>query len=413
MSLVSILMPSFNQARFIESAVRSVLSQDYQPLELVVVDGGSTDGTLQRLETLLIEYGSRLRWVSEKDSGPANAINKALRLARGGIIGWLNSDDLFTPGALFRAVRHLEMNPSIAMVYGEGEHIDDCGNSLGRYPTRPPSGSIQDFHDGCFICQPTVFLRRKVFEQVGYFDESLATAFDFDMWLRIFLRFPGQIAYIDAVQAFSRLHGDCITQRMRRMVALEGIRVLARHVGKPSPNWLLTYVDELCAIYPFGGDIADIRTEVRELVDQVKDCLDADGSSRLMGLLSADKRIGLSLPGVFAGIHPDGWAPQVLRLRIRKPAVHSSSIRLQCQYHPPVFRPLSLRVKTSWGVENRARVEEPGGFELVVDFSSPAIGDNLVVMIESEPAFVPKLVDPESSDGRRLSFIVEGIHLDL
>src|SRR5438046_412946 len=86
-------------ARF---AIRNVLEQDYQPLELVVVDGGSTDETLLRLEALLAVFGSRLRWVSEKDSGPANAINKALKMARGKIIGWLNSDDLYAPGAVSR-----------------------------------------------------------------------------------------------------------------------------------------------------------------------------------------------------------------------------------------------------------------------------------------------------------------------
>jgi GT2 family glycosyltransferase len=403
-------MPSFNQARFIEAAVRSVLDQDYQPLELVIADGGSTDGTLQCLERLLGEFGSRLRWVSRKDSGPANAINKALRLARGEIIGWLNSDDLYAPGAIPTAARYFESNPEAVMVYGQGEHIDAQGKSLGRYPTLPPSASIHAFQEGCFICQPTVFLRRKVFNAVGYLDESLATAFDFELWLRIFRRFSDRIGFIDRVQAFSRLHEDCITQRSRRMVAVEGLRILAKHVGNPRPNWLLTYVEELCATYPFGCDVADIRAEVGELFEQVKDCFDDDALGRITGELAKDKRLQIALPGVYADIYPDGWAPPVLALRIRRLTEAASSIRLKCRHSAPVFWPILLKIKTNWGKESLTTIKKPGPFELEIDLSGSSVGDNLTVLVECKNTFVPKVVEPGSSDGRELAFIVEELH---
>lgn len=409
---VSVVMPSFNQAMFIDAAVRSVLEQTYHHLELVVADGGSTDGTLQCLEVLLGEFGPRLRWVSERDSGPANAINKALSLARGEIIGWLNSDDLYAPDAISNAIRYFEDNPEIVMLYGEGEHIDGQGKSLGRYPTRPPSASIHAFQDGCFICQPTVFLRRPVLEAVGYLDENLATAFDFELWLRIFSRFPDRIAYINYVQAYSRLHNDCITQRLRRLVAIEGMRVLAKHVGNPKPHWLLTYVEELCAAHPFGGDINDIRTEIQEMIEEVKDCFDGDALSRLTEELNKDVRLQIASPGVFANVYADGWAPPVLAVRIKRLAENISSIKLVCDHRAPVLYPLFLKVRTSWGRESVMIIKKRGHFELVVDIPISSTGDNLVISIECKNTFIPKAVDPKSCDGRELSFFVERLHLN-
>src|SRR6266404_5934316 len=121
---ISVLMPSLNQIDFVEIAVRSVLEQRNVSLELIIADGGSVDGTLGILEKLLIEFAPRIRWVSAGDAGPANAINKALQLSRGHIIGWLNADDIYAPNAISLAVRTLAADPSLMMVYGEAEHVD-------------------------------------------------------------------------------------------------------------------------------------------------------------------------------------------------------------------------------------------------------------------------------------------------
>lgn len=406
--LVSVLMPSLNQAGFIESAVRSVLDQDYPNLELVVADGGSTDGTLQRLEALLGEYGTRLRWVSGPDTGPACAVNKALALARGGLIGWLNSDDLYAPGAVAAAVAQLADDPKTVMLYGEGEHIDAGGQSLGRYPTRPPQVGIEAFHAGCFICQPTVFLRREVFDAVGPLDESLAAAFDFELWLRAFRRFPGQIAHIDRLLAFSRLHAATITQRQRRRVAVEGIRVLAKHLGSSQPHWLLTYFEEVCAVYPFGEDIPDLKAHAQDVLGQVKTCFDSDALRSLEDALSKDARLNIALPGIFANVYADGWAPPVLALRCRGA---QRSLRIQCVHARPRFAPLPIRIKTHWGLEYRMVIDRPGPFGLMVDFPPAQAGDNRVVLIESDNFFIPQAADPRSTDGRKLAFRVEGLRL--
>jgi glycosyltransferase involved in cell wall biosynthesis len=407
-TLVSVVMPSFNQAEFIEAAVRSVLDQDHQPLELIVMDGGSTDGTLQCLESLAAAYGPRLRWLSAADAGPAHAINKALRLARGDIIGWLNSDDLYAPGAVAAALAQFAAQPDTMMLYGEGQHIDAAGQPLNRYPTRPPE-SIQAFHDGCFICQPTVFLRREVFEAVGLLDESLGTAFDFELWLRIFRRFPQQIGHIDRVLAFSRLHGACITQRLRRQIAVEGMQVLAQHLGHAQPHWLLTYFDELYAAYPFGDVIADLPAHVAAVLEQIKPCVDAAGWQRLQQAVADDARLRLALPGVGADVYADGWAPPLLTVRCRD--VAARSLRLRCVHSRPQFAPLPITIKPSWGRESRVVVERPGVFNLSLPLPKSAAGGQWVVLIESQNWFVPQALDETSTDSRQLAFKVESLQL--
>jgi glycosyltransferase involved in cell wall biosynthesis len=184
--LVSVVMPSLNQVQFLEEAVRSVLEQDYPHIELVVADGMSTDGSLELLGQLQAEFGERLRWISQKDSGAAQAVNRAVALAQGEIVGWLNSDDVYAPEALSRAVAFFNTHPAHQMVYGEGQHINAAGESLGKYPTKPPSTPLDAFADGSFICQPTVFMRRGALALVGPLDESLHLAFDYELWLRFF-----------------------------------------------------------------------------------------------------------------------------------------------------------------------------------------------------------------------------------
>jgi glycosyltransferase involved in cell wall biosynthesis len=267
--LVSVVMPSMNHAAFITAAIDSILSQSYANLEIWVADGGSTDATVAWLKSKQVE-DHRLRWFSEPDSGPANALNKALHRARGTIIGWLNSDDLYTPDAINRAVEAFAANPRWQMLYGHGDHIDVAGNFIDHYPTLTPETNIEVFGDGCFICQPTVYFKRTLPILLGPLDERLKTAFDFDYWLRAFTKLPGRIGFIDAVQAYSRLHEDSITLRMRRTVALEGIQLLARHLGHAPSHWLLTYADELRSQAAAQNmPASELHRQLLELLDEV------------------------------------------------------------------------------------------------------------------------------------------------
>ncbi|MCX7144138.1 MAG: glycosyltransferase [Proteobacteria bacterium] len=132
MALVSVVMPSLNQVKFIDTAIDSVLGQDYPNIELIVADGGSDDGTVELLKARQTGDG-RLRWSSQPDSGPAAAVNGALAQVRGTVVGWLNSDDVYAPGAVRRAVDALEANPNWLMVYGHGQHVDGEGKALDDY----------------------------------------------------------------------------------------------------------------------------------------------------------------------------------------------------------------------------------------------------------------------------------------
>ncbi|WP_322508462.1 glycosyltransferase family 2 protein, partial [Anaerolinea sp.] len=129
MTLVNIVTPSFNQARFLEETMLSVLHQDYPHIEYIVVDGGSTDGSVD----IIRRYADRLAWwVSEPDRGQTDAINKGFAHAHGEILAWLNSDDTYQPGAVRAAVEALEKHPEAAMVYGDAHYIDENGRVIGR-----------------------------------------------------------------------------------------------------------------------------------------------------------------------------------------------------------------------------------------------------------------------------------------
>lgn len=247
--LISIIMPSFNQARFIGESINSVLGQDYPSIELIIADGQSSDETIAILSSMA-SSDDRIRWFSEPDSGPADALNKALSKTRGSYIGWLNSDDLYTSGAISRAVKKLSESRDYVLTYGSGQHIDENGLVIGKYPTLPPEVGVERFRDGCFICQPTVFFKRSAWILLGKLDTTLKTAFDFDYWVRAFLAFPGRIAFVDEFQASSRLHDDCITMKMRRTVALDGLQVVAKHLGDAPVHWLTTYADEIYKLPP-------------------------------------------------------------------------------------------------------------------------------------------------------------------
>ena len=287
--LVSVVMPSFNQRRFIGASIDSVLGQDHGRIELIVADGASTDGTVEYLAERAAN-DERLRWSSQKDGGPAEAIDRALARVRGTIVGWLNSDDLYAPGAVTRAVAAFEAHRDWIMVYGHGRHVDAEGGPIGDYPTRPPSAGIERFADGCFICQPTVFFKKSMHTLLGDLDEGLSAAFDFEYWLRAFRAFPGRIGFIDAVQAMSRLHDDCITVRMRRRVAVEGVKVVARHLGRAPIHWVTTYFDELLAQPADERGVGDLRGHLLATLDELEDLIDPADYSMLARVVRTDRR---------------------------------------------------------------------------------------------------------------------------
>ena len=244
--LVSIIMPSFNQADYIQPAIESILSQSYSNLELIIQDGGSTDGTLE----ILNKYphaDARVHWSSAPDEGPAPALNAGFCKARGEFIGWLNSDDLYCEGAIAAMIQHFARNPAVLLAYGHGEHVDQNGRPLGKYPSLHPGTGLSGFRSGCFICQPTAFFKTVMFTMLGPLNTEYKTAFDYEYWIRAFRAFPDRIGFVDSTLAQSRLHPDCITMKMRQVVALEGLRLGESYLGGAEMHWATTYLEELRA----------------------------------------------------------------------------------------------------------------------------------------------------------------------
>jgi len=177
---VSIITPSYNQAQFLEQTIRSVLDQNYPNLEYWVIDGGSTDGSLEIIQ----KYAGQLAgWVSEPDRGQAEGINKGLARATGDIVAWLNSDDLYYPGAVQAAVEALAANPQTSFVFSDVESIDDAGKPFHRM--RYGHWGLADLMRFRIIGQPAVFLRRTYLAQTGLLDPSYHYLLDHHLWLRL------------------------------------------------------------------------------------------------------------------------------------------------------------------------------------------------------------------------------------
>ena len=205
---ISIVTPSFNQARYIKRTIDSVLDQqgDFE-LEYNVLDGGSTDGTIEILKS----YGDRLTWVSERDGGQVDAINKGLRAATGDVVGWINSDDLLLPGALARVVDAFKSQRDLEWVHGRCVIIDEHDREVRRWVSaykhyRCRNHSFDNFLTEDYVSQMTTFWKRSVQDEIGYVDPNIRFAFDYEYFLRLAKR--GAPHYIEEPTACFRWYPE-------------------------------------------------------------------------------------------------------------------------------------------------------------------------------------------------------------
>jgi glycosyltransferase involved in cell wall biosynthesis len=218
--LVSIVTPSFNQARYLETTIRSVIQQSYSPIEYIVIDGGSTDGSKQILQ----DHDSEIDyWISEEDQGQADAINRGLRMAKGEIVAWINSDDAYLPTAVEEAVEALNRFPNAGMVYGDGIMVGEDLEILDRHYY--PELSLVDLLSFEVILQPAVFMRKNVLDIVGYLDPTYNLILDHELWVRIASRYP--IVHVPSFWALERTHPEAKTIAMAGQFVAEAERMIA------------------------------------------------------------------------------------------------------------------------------------------------------------------------------------------
>jgi len=250
---ISIITPSFNQVRFIERTIESVLSQGYPNLEYIVVDGGSTDGTLDILKS----YEDRLTWISEPDKGQSDAINKGIRMSTGAIVAYLNSDDVYEPGALARVAAFFESNPAVMWLTGRCRIIDERDIEKRGAITAYKNFFLSRYSYRAllvlnFISQPATFIRRRVIDEVGYFDVTHHRVMDYEYWLRIGARYdPG---VLDECLAAFRVYGESKTSSSFNKTFAEELEVGRKYSRSAALN-MLHYLScaGICAAYTVLG----------------------------------------------------------------------------------------------------------------------------------------------------------------
>ncbi|MCK4786799.1 MAG: glycosyltransferase [Desulfobacteraceae bacterium] len=240
---ISVVTPSFNQGQFLEKCIKSVIKQDYPDFEYIIIDGGSTDNSLD----VIAEYKQYLAYsVSESDNGQSSAINKGFKKAKGELVVWLNSDDYYLPGAFRKVAEAYGRNPEASFYFGNGLRVDSKGMKKSRFFESETVNFNRDALLYClnYILQPATFINASYLKKIGFLDEGLDYGMDTDLWLR--LSKEKMPAFVPETLAASREYGDTKTST-GSFQRIEELRQIAeRHTGQPmTPGILLYFLDTL------------------------------------------------------------------------------------------------------------------------------------------------------------------------
>ncbi|MDM8554071.1 glycosyltransferase family 2 protein [Desulfococcaceae bacterium HSG7] len=242
----SIVMPSYNHGRFIASAIDSILNQKYKNVEIIVMDGGSTDDTVKILKS----YQERIRWVSEKDNGQSDAICKGFKLATKEWFTWLNSDDFQNGNALLHVKNAIEQNPDAKVIVGRGHYTDEHGNYMRDYPTvkaGPNADICREFFIKGYVAQPSVYYHRDVYFKVGGVNPDMQFTMDYDLWVRM-AHTGCCFAEVSEDISGNRWYETTKTASQLLPLLSEVVRVQKREYGKVSPYYVQAISDHIFSV---------------------------------------------------------------------------------------------------------------------------------------------------------------------
>jgi glycosyltransferase involved in cell wall biosynthesis len=300
--LVSIVIPTYNYARFVGHAIRSALGQTFADREVIVVDDGSTDDT----RDVVGAFGDAVRSIHQPNGGLSAARNTGIRAARGRYVAFQDSDDIWLPDKLAHQVPVLEARPEVGLVYCDSIFFDDAtGADMDRQSDRfePRSGRVLEalITRGNFIASPTPLVRREVFEQAGLFDESLRSCEDWDMWIRAAARW--EVAYVPVALTRYRVHGNSMSKNIPRMreaqlvVLRKTLAALGARDVDRAAAWRRLYVDTGLAFFTLGR-YAEARADLwSALTADRRTWTDRHVLSRLLLALLGERGVRLARAG--------------------------------------------------------------------------------------------------------------------
>jgi hypothetical protein len=391
--LVTVVTPSYNQGRFIAATIESVLGQDYPNLEYLIFDGASTDETAD----VVARYADRLTFVSEPDRGQSDAINKGFRRARGEIVAWLNSDDLFLPGAVRTAVEALTAHPDAGAVYGEGFQIDEGGAVISRFAATRPFNLWRLLNLSDYILQQTVFFRRSVFDEVGWIDEDLYYGMDWEILMRIGLHRP--LVYVAHDMGAIREYATAKTFAGGAKRARELTRILRRTTGKRFPPGMFVYglptferiVNERVQRV-LRGPLASIAPRVQRRITQF--------AHRAVGRILREAQ----------GWYDDSWAGP--RAEFTFPAPQGRHIALSVEL--PDWAPIARQELTLsiGGVPFAHESFGRGAFVIPILPPRSAWDAPVTIVVRARTSFVPARMPGAPPDRRRLCYLLRSFEFE-